>query len=799
MSVAILSFFLFGTIRGWAVQNSPQNVQIAEIANGIHVTSDAGVVEFEMIRSNILRVDVQPAGKRSGRTLVMDPNLKSAVLAVVSTGQAGEQFSLRSAQIRVTVTHLSPLAFSICDAAGKELIEQSDPIEGASRHDATFHRLSSENLYGMSGLSMRENGGGLLRNNGSKVAAGAQGEAGAPWFFTTRYGVLIDSDGGTFDTRDGVIEFSGDSRDDLEYFVVVGKPMDVISGLATLTGHPPMPPRWTLGFLNSQWGSDEAEVKQIVANYRMKHIPIDGFILDFDWKAWGEDNYGEWRWNSTTSPESTYPNKFPDGASGAFATELRSEGIKLAGILKPRILVDSPGNSAPMHEAASYADQHGLWYADEPRIADYFSGRPTRDLDFSKPEARTWYWKHLEPTFKAGMVGWWGDEADAFDAGNNRTFYFDNFEFLNMGRALYDGQRGSSNVRVWSINRNYYLGAQRYGYAEWSGDIQTGFQSMQHQRMRMLATINVGEPHWSMDTGGFFGHPTPENYARWMEFAAFVPIDRVHGDYKEKRQPWVYGPLAEAAATNAIRLRYELMPYIYSYERIATETGVGVVRPLFWMFPDDPKLSNDCSSWMFGDGLLVSPVVEPGESVHEIYLPRGTWYDYFHGTRIEGGQTTLYKVNPETWEDIPLFVRSGSILASQQSQDFVDQSPISEVTLDVFPAAQLSQFVYYIDDGQTYSYERGDYYRQSISVSSTNGSVHLIFDQPSGTFKPALRSYIVRVHGIESRAVVVNDSALNKAGSAIPEDGSWIVGKDRFGSFTAIRIPANHLSSVVLR
>jgi alpha-glucosidase (family GH31 glycosyl hydrolase) len=252
--------------------------------------------------------------------------------------------------------------------------------------------------------------------------------------------------------------------------------------------------------------------------------------------------------------------KFPDGASGDFAKELRSEGIKLAGILKPRILLYKKGSTSEMHEAAAYAQAHDLWYPDEPMSTDYFTGRPTRDLDFSKAETRSWYWKHLEPAFDAGMLGWWNDEADNAGVGGGRTFTFDNFQFLNMERALYDGQRGHSNLRVWSLNRNYYLGAQRYGYAEWSGDIQSGFQSMQYQRMRMLATLDAGEPHWSMDTGGFFGHPTPENYARWIEFATFVPIDRVHGDKGEKRQPWVYGPVAEAAATKAIRLRYELLP-----------------------------------------------------------------------------------------------------------------------------------------------------------------------------------------------------------------------------------------------
>ncbi len=145
----------------------------------------------------------------------------------------------------------------------------------------------------MSGLDRLDNRGGLWRNNGAEVRAGSQGEGGAPFFFTTACGVLVDSDGGTVFTRDGMADFTGISRPDAEYFVVVGRPMEVMAGMSWLSGRPPLPPKWTLGFLNSQWGADEKELRGIIAQYRAQRIPIDAFILDYDWKAWGEDNYGE--------------------------------------------------------------------------------------------------------------------------------------------------------------------------------------------------------------------------------------------------------------------------------------------------------------------------------------------------------------------------------------------------------------------------------------------------------------------------------------------------------------------------
>jgi alpha-glucosidase (family GH31 glycosyl hydrolase) len=284
-----------------------------------------------------------------------------------------------------------------------------------------------------------------------------------------------------------------------------------------------------------------------------------------------------------------------------------------------------------------------------------------------------------------------------------------------------------------------------------------------------------------------------------MEFAAFTPVFRVHGYYGEKRQPWVYGPVAEAAATRAIRLRYELLPYLYSYERMAAETGVGVIRPLFWMFPDDQRLANDGSSWMFGDALLVSPVVSPGASVHRVTLPAGTWYDYNRGARVRGGQTLEYKVDAKTWKAIPIFVRAGAIIATQPPQDCVGQRPVTEITLDVFPTADHSHFVYYDDDGATYSYEQGDYYRQSIGAYSDKASVHMTFEQPSGTFRPVLRSYIVRVHGTTAKSVLLNGKPLTKAAARFGDDDGWTTGQDRFGALTTIRLQAAQLSSVVLQ
>ncbi len=250
ISLALLTFLLPSAYA----QSETSNCTTTAISHGIRLSDGTGVIDVEIIQSNIVRVDVQPNGERSDRTIVIDPALKAADPVAGAVHIQGNQAHINTAQLSVTVECMPQPSIAIADATEHKLIEQIHPLDSARGHRAIFLHDAHENLYGMSGLSMRENGGGLLRNNGSVVTAGQQGEGGAPWFFTTQYGVLIDSDDGTFNSRDNTVEFSNDSRKDCEYFVAVGRPMETMSALAFLTGRPPLPPKWTLGFLNSQWG-----------------------------------------------------------------------------------------------------------------------------------------------------------------------------------------------------------------------------------------------------------------------------------------------------------------------------------------------------------------------------------------------------------------------------------------------------------------------------------------------------------------------------------------------------------------
>jgi alpha-glucosidase (family GH31 glycosyl hydrolase) len=302
-----------------------------------------------------------------------------------------------------------------------------------------------------------------------------------------------------------------------------------------------------------------------------------------------------------------------------------------------------------------------------------------------------------------------------------------------------------------------------------------------------------------MDGGGFHGHPSNENYARWIEFGAFVPIFRVHGDDNEKRQPWRYGPVAEAAAAKAIRLRYSLLPYIYAYQRRASAHGVGLVQPLNFVWPDDAKLRNDVDAWLFGDWLLVSPVVAQGQTGKQVYLPAGTWTDWSSGKTYQGNQTITVATDAKSWDDIPLFIREGAIIPTQPTMDWTGEHPVTTVDVDVFPAAQASHFDYYDDDGESYDYAQGAYFLQRLATQRTGDTVSFSTAAAEGSYRPALRSYLVRVHGVA--ATTVDGSLQHYATPAALEAAAgegWSTGSDRYGAFTVLKLDAGAAHDVAL-
>ena len=773
-------------LAGFAVAaNASVTPEVRSVgAQGFELAQDDGTISVQMVTPGVLHVHYVPMGNKTPPSLVIDPQHASATTFKPNISRQGDMVTLRSIRM---VANWDPKTdtLTIKDAQGHVLLHQSDVMALAQEHIVLEH-APGDALYGIGGFEANQPAtAGLLRSGKWVAQAGKQGHAGAPFVWSTRgYGLLVDCDGADFDLADNRITVSDFSRRDADYYILVGTPEELFGELAKLSGPAPLFPKWAMGFTNSQWGIDQKELLDIVKTYRAKHIPLDNFTLDFDWKAWGEGDYGEFRWN---------PEKFPDGPSGKLAKMLADEGVHLTGIMKPRLLLGTA--------EGDYATAHDLWIPGEQAYPEYFSHKQAKDVDFDKPEARRWFaGLAMKYGFDKGIVGWWNDEADVYGKDGTLT---SNTQFLNMQRALYEAQRAQTDQRVWSINRTFWLGSQRYAYGMWSGDIDTGFASMAAQRTRMLSAIEVGEAKWGMDGGGFSGHPSDENYARWIEFGAFTPIFRVHGAFNEKRQPWRYGRIAEAAAAQAICLRQSLIPYIYAYQHSDYVHGIGLVRPLTFDWPDDPNVRNDVDAWMFGQWLLVSPVVEQGQTTKRIYLPAGKWINWFTGKTYAGGQTVDIPVDAKTWRDIPLFIRDGAIIPMRPVMDYVGQHPVAIVTVQVFPSDRTTHFDYYDDDGGTYAYEKGATFLQRLAAQRRGDDVTFRADAAVGSYKPALKHWLVKVHGIAASAVMARDTALKHYATESALDSAvgqgWSTGHDRYGAFTMLKLDAGVAHDLTLR
>ena len=770
--IGLVVVLIIGTgVFAYINATRPIDSKVESNGNSITLSMGQDKIVVQVCNDEILKVHYLPSGESTPNTEVIGTTSFDDAKAKVNTET--NPMIITTSKMKVEID-IKSNEISVYDSANK-LVVKSQDINKIANSKIELSHDSNQNYYGISGYSITDPVDGITRNSDTEVMAGMQGYSGGPVAWTTGgYGIVVDSDGGTFSIKDTKLNFENSSKKDIEYYLMIGEPKTILSSIATISGKTPMFPKWATGFTNSQWGMNEKQLVSIVDTYRQKKIPIDNYTLDFDWKAWGEDNYGEFRWNEAN---------FPDGSTGVLNEMMAQKGIKLTAVMKPRIHVDTT-------QGKNLADKK-FFLESKGESVDYFSNKVVEDIDFSIPDARTWFYNNSKKAMDSGIVGWWNDEADDKSP---------NFQFLNMEKALYEGQRKDSNTRVWSLNRNFYLGAQKYAYGMWSGDINTGFYAMESQRDVMLSAMNVGQTKWGMDTGGFNGKPDPENYARWMEFSAFVPIFRVHGAQNQLRQPWAYGTTAEVAATKAINLRYSLIPYIYTYDRQAFDTGVGLVRPLIFDFPQDKNVANYVDAWMFGENLLVAPVVEKAQTEKEIYLPEGNWIDYFNGTKYEGGQSITYKLNSSTFDDIPLFIKKGAIIPSNTKAIQNVDEKVDSIYLDVFPDTAESSFKYYEDDGKTYNYEKGEYLFQNMRTQDKDNSITFDIDKKEDMYTSSTKYYICRIHGNAAKDVRLGGSSLTKVESleAImnADNQGFATGTDVYGDVTYIKVNAQEEKSI---
>lgn len=506
----------------------------------------------------------------------------------------------------------------------------------------------------------------------------------------------------------------------VDYTFVYGPSLDrVIQGYRNLTGRATMLPKWAMGLWQSrQRYETQQQSLDAVAGFRQRQIPFDNIVQD--WFYWKADAWGSHEFD---------PARFPDPVGW----------IKAIHAQHAHLMISVWGKFYPGTKNFEELRSHGFLY--EPNLAEGrldWLGRPFTFFDPFTPQSREMFWSQIDrELFKKGVDAWWMDasEPDLMATPNleghierMRPTGLDtptkgiNLYALATAQAVYEGQRKEApDQRVFNLTRSGYAGQQRYSAVTWSGDITSTWTAMARQIPAGLGFSISGNPYWTMDTGGFSvpspfnsRNPSPavadewrELNARWFEFATFVPLLRVHGEYPY-REMWQFGgedSPAYKAMLRFDRLRYRLMPYLYSLCGAVTQDGSTIMRPLVMDFPSDSRLRDLTDEYMFGPSLLVSPVLHYKERSREVVLPKVGWYDFWTGRAVSGGGEVKADA---PYDEIPLHVRAGSILPFGPELQYTDEKPADPLTLLVYTGKD-GAFTLYEDDGLTYGYERGQF------------------------------------------------------------------------------------------
>lgn len=562
------------------------------------------------------------------------------------------------------------------------------------------------------------------------------------------------------DEEQGRLSIWSEMSRDMDYYFVAGDNMDeIISGYRTLTGKAPVYPKWVLGF----WQSRERyktshDIESVLAEFRERHIPVDNIVQD--WNYWPIDS-----WGCHDFEESRYPNP------QAMLDSVHQMGGRFMISVWPKFY-DTVDNYKEI-------DAKGWMYKQAVTDSIYdWLGYMGSFYDAYDAGARELFWKQMDDNlyskYKFGIDAWWMDasEPNVRDctpmwyrkalcgptALGSSTEYFNAYSIVNAD-AIYNGQRGvNPNQRVFLLTRSGFAGEQRFSTATWSGDIATRWEDMRAQMSAGLNYSMAGLPFWGMDQGGFcvenryvaaqhmFDNSGVENedlkewrelQARWNQFGCFIPIYRAHGQWP-LREVWNIAPDNHPCYKTIVyydKLRYRLMPYLYSMAGWVHFNDYTMLRGLVMDFCGDKNVENISNQWMFGPALMACPVGYYKARTRDVYFPKQCgWYDLYTGKYINGGQTLTVDA---PYEKIPVYVREGSIIPFGPEIEYTDQKPAELINLYVYSGAD-GKFSLYEDEGTNYNYEKGAY--AFIDIKYDDANRQLTIGKREGSFDGMLQN-----------------------------------------------------------
>ena len=787
---------------------SPQRVVVEAVASaqplrdGIAIQAGPSILRITALRDDILRVRIAPGSTlpEDASWAVLSASREKSIEVEPTQDAAYVGFRTKSLDVRV---ERNPLRLVVRDLAGNVICADAigRPTEfSLGGFTVSKEMTADERFYGLgdkTGSFNRRNQAYTSWNTDHGIEEALDPNYKSIPFFLAisggrSYGLFLDNTWRTW------FDFGKRSRDSysfgaedgpLNYYLIYGPtPKQVVEGYIYLTGTPPLPPLWSLGFQQSRYSyTPESQLRDVANRLRADKIPSDVLYLDIDY---------QYRNRPFTVNPVTFPN-FP-----GLVADLRKQNFNL--VLITDLHIAHVPNEGYMPYDTGHAGNHFVKQADGSDFVGVVWPGPAVFPDFTRAQTRAWWGDLYQQFVKDGVAGFWNDMNEpAVFSGPGFTMPLDNIhrieepgfvtrtathaEIHNIfgmqnQRATFDGLLMlRPNERPFVLTRATFAGGQRYGFT-WTGDNSSTWNQL---RLGTQMLLNLGLSGVSMvgdDIGGFGGSASPELLTRWIQVGAFNALYRDHSTIGSMPQEvWVHGPEHEAIRRRYIETRYRLLPYIYTLAEEASRNGLPLVRPLFLEFPNE--FDGADSEFLLGPAMLVVP--PPYGEMPEDYAvsyPPGDWYDFWTGQKmprptpgpgivevgdaiaqgksLPPGHTTM--IHP-TLETLPVYVRGGSIVPMQPLIQSTNQTPVGPLELRVYPGESCKGSVY-LDDGRTFAYQHGEYLRQEFMCQSDAQGVRVQIGARQGTYSPWWKTFEVVIYGWPSAQA---DAKLAGAATAL--------------------------------
>jgi alpha-glucosidase len=677
--------------------------------HGAEVQFEQATLELLFLATDVIRISWKPGELPIPYAIVGNAWPGDQVQA----DQDPDGFTLTGSSLTVQISNLGEM--TILDCEGKRLRRDDPPVLTGDRWEQTSPLDSEACIFGLGERACGWNLRGGRYQLWNQDPGGSYGHGHDPLYMSIPLYLCLQPQGSYLllyeNAHRGELAFDESARvrferGALRSYFFFGSPEHCLERYTRLTGRPPMPPHWSLGYHQSRWGyQSQDKIQEIADQFKQHKLPISAIHLDIDYM----DGYRIFTFD-----------KHNFGNVLELSQSLQADDIKLVAIVDPGVKVDR--NFALFNQGLS----KGIF-------CTLPNGQPMRSVvwpgwayfpDFTNPATRRWWGNAYPQLVEQGIAGFWHDKNEpmCFTPWGDMTFPIltqhdfesqggdhlgaHNLYGLLMNRAGFEAlQQYQSNQRPWLLSRAGYAGSQRYAW-NWTGDIETSWEALRQTLVTMLGVSLSGFAYTGSDIGGFSGAPDAQLYLRWFQLGTFSPFFRTHSVIgAPPREPWVFGEQTLEAARELLEIRYRLLPYLYTLAWIAHKQGTPLMRPTFWSDPSNPSLWQISDQYFLGSDLLVAPVMTPDTHEREIHFPQEGWYGLWDdGFISDAGK----KLVPAELNRIPVYVRGGAVLP-------MARDPMT-LELHVFlPEAGPLDGQLYSDEGDGYQEYRVDSYEGTLA------------------------------------------------------------------------------------